>query len=222
MLELRRVICTSSYGAAASHGKDQSTTVDEDEYVLPVSSRDMIPPYGATKLMNEELTYIYRHRYGVDAAIVRPAMVYGPGFPPDRITNHPMEALVHAAHRGQAVRASCGRDSTIDATYVKDIAVGFLRVLETAELPNWLYNISSGQVYSTGSMADAVAKAFPASSIELGPGEWRGLDGHGPPAAPIRPASDISRARRDLGYEPRFHLEAAANDYARWLGEQAY
>jgi nucleoside-diphosphate-sugar epimerase len=134
-----------------------------------------------------------------------------------------MEALVHAAFEGRPVQAPCGRDTTIDSTYVKDMAQGYLRLLDKENLPNWLYNISSGRVFSTADMATAVAKAFPGASIELGPGGWRGLDGQGSPYAPIRPASDITRARQDLGYEPQFaDLDAAAVDYAGWLREQAY
>jgi nucleoside-diphosphate-sugar epimerase len=223
VLGLRRVICTSSYGAAASYGLDQSTTVPEDRYVMPVAEHDMSPPYGSTKIMSEEMTLVYRKYYGVDAAIIRPASVYGPGHPPVRDLRHPMAALVHAAFAGQVVKAPCGRDSTIDSTYVKDTALGYLRVLEKDELPHWLYNISSGRIFSTGDMADAVAKAFPDATIELGPGAWRGLDGEGQLVPPIRPASDITRAREDLGYEPQFaDLEAAALDYADWLREQAY
>ena len=222
ILGLRRVISTSSYGAAASFGKDQSKTVPEDEYVLPISSKDMIPPYGATKMMDEEMTYMYRHQYGVDAAIVRPAMVYGPGRPRDRAMGHPLEAIIFSAHEGTPVTAPSGRDSTIDSTYVKDTALGFEKVLRASELPNWLYNISAGTVYSIGRMADAVAAAYPDAPIEVGPGVWHGLDGKGAAVAPVRPASDITRARRDLGYEPQFHVEEAAMDYARWLKEGAY
>src|SRR4029453_4813522 len=56
ILGLRRVICTSSYGAAASYGLRQAPTIAEDQYVVPVSEHDMNPPYGSTKAMAEELT----------------------------------------------------------------------------------------------------------------------------------------------------------------------
>ena len=132
-----------------------------------------------------------------------------------------MAAMIHAAFDGRPVRAP-GRDTTIDSSYVKDTALGYLRLLDQDQLPNWLYNISAGQVFSIGDMADAVAKAFPEAEIELGPGEWRGLDGTGDPFTPIRPASDITRAREDLGYEPQFDLGRAAADYAAWLREGVY
>jgi nucleoside-diphosphate-sugar epimerase len=223
ILGLRRVICTSSYGAAASYGLDQTQTIAEDQYVVPVSEHDMNPPYGSTKAMGEELTCVYRRCYDVDAAIIRPAMVYGPGYPPGRGQRHPMEALVHAAAKGIPVKSPTGRDSVIDSTYVKDTALGYLRLLEADDLPNWLYNISSGRVFSTGDMIDAVQKAFPDASFDIGPGGWCGIDGQGPPYSPIRPASDIERARKDLGYEPQFaDLEVAAADYAGWLRDQAY
>jgi nucleoside-diphosphate-sugar epimerase len=44
-----------------------------------------------------------------------------------------------------------------------------------------------------------------------------------PHTGPVRPASDISRARKDLGYEPQFaDLEKALTDYKAWEEERRY
>jgi nucleoside-diphosphate-sugar epimerase len=223
ILGLRRVICTSSFGAAGSTGKDQSRLIPETEYALPVSADEPIPPYASTKLMCEELTYIYSTQHGVDAVIIRPARVYGPGFPPGRSGGVPIQALFEKASAGESVSVPQGADSRIDLTYIKDEVRGFLLTYRARTLPNWLYNISGGRLYSIGEIAAAMRKVFPSVRIEVGPGEWRGIGATNPYTGPNRPASDISRARNDLGYEPRFgDLEKALTDYRGWVGERRY
>ncbi len=223
ILGLRRVICTSSFGAAGSTGKDQSRLIPETEYALPVSADEPIPPYASTKLMCEELTYIYRVEHGVDAVIIRPARVYGPGFPPGRSGGVPIQAIFEKASAGEAVSVPQGADTRIDLTYIKDEVQGFVMALRARKLPNWLYNISGGRIYSIGEIAAAMRQVFPKVPIDVGPGQWRGIAATNPYTGPNRPASDIARAQNDLGYQPRFaDLETALLDYKAWVEERRY
>jgi nucleoside-diphosphate-sugar epimerase len=223
ILGLRRVICTSSFAAAGATGKDQSRLIPETEYALPVNARDGIAPYASTKLMCEELTYMYRAEHGVDAAIIRPARVYGPGLPRGRSAGVPIQAIFEKAIAGEAVSVAQGADTRIDLTYVKDEVRGFILTYRASTLPNWLYNISAGRLYSIGEIATAMKQVFPKTKIEIGPGEWRGISATDPHTGPVRPASDISRARKDLGYEPQFaELEKALSDYKAWEEERRY
>jgi nucleoside-diphosphate-sugar epimerase len=223
ILDLRRVICTSSFAAAGATGKDQSRLIPETEYALPVNSYDGIAPYAATKLMCEELTFMYRAEHGVDAAIIRPARVWGPGVARGRSAGVPILALLEKAAAGENIFVRQGADTKIDLTYVKDEVQDFLLACRTKTLPNWLYNISSGRLFSIGEMAAAIQRAFPRLGIEVGPGEWRGISASEPHTGPLRPASDISRARNDLGYEPRFaDLDKALADYQAWEQEKRY
>ncbi len=223
IMDLRRVVCTSSFAASGSTGKDPSRLIPEDEYALPVNAKDGIAPYASTKLMCEELTNMYRYQHGVDGVILRPARVYGPGRAPGRSAGIPMEALFELAVAGNPVDIPQGRDSQIDLTYVKDEVSGYLLALRAKELPNWLYNISAGRVYGIGEIADAINRAFPQVKINVGPGPWLGVAASDPHTGPLRPASDISRAQRDLGYEPKFaDLDKAIPDYRAWVENKRY
>jgi UDP-glucose 4-epimerase len=223
ILALRRVLCTSSFAAAGATGKDQSRLIPESEYSLPVNAGDAIAPYASTKLMCEELTYMYRAEHGVDAAIIRPARVYGPGLPRGRSAGIPIQALFEKAMAGEPASVVQGGDTRIDLTYVKDEVRGFLLACRAAKLPNWLYNISGGRLYSLSEIAAALRRVFPGVPIEVGPGEWRGISGTDPHSGPVRPASDISRARKDLGYEPQFaDLDKALIDYKSWEEQRLY
>jgi UDP-glucose 4-epimerase len=155
--------------------------------------------------------------------IIRPARVYGPGLPRGRSAGVPIQAFFEKAIEGEAISVPQGADTRIDLTYVKDEVRGFILTYRAQTLPNWLYNISAGRLYSIGEIAAAMRPVFPKIRIEVGPGEWRGISATDPHTGPVRPASDISRARKDLGYEPQFaDLEKALTDYKAWEEERRY
>ena len=225
IMDLGRVIVTSSHTASGSNtGKDpHSQRIMETEFSLPVNAHDILAPYASTKLMVEELTYLYKARYGVSAVAIRPARVYGPGIAPGRYDGFPIEALFHRALRGEAVNVAQGRDSWIDLTYAKDEAMGYLLALQAENPPSHVYNIGGGQVYSVAQMVDAVKATVPGAQVHVGPGEWVGISASARHLGPMRPAPDITRAEKELEYRPRFaELPRALADYKKWLEEGRY
>ena len=65
--------------------------------------------------------------------------------------------------------------------------------------------------YTLNDFADAIRAVIPGAQIEVGPGlDPRGM---GPLAYY---ALDITRARRELGYEPQYPPEAAIRDWLEW------
>lgn len=100
---------------------------------------------------------------------------------------------------------------------------GFVLAYRARMLPNCLYNISGGRLYSIREIAAAMRQVFPKVRIDVGPGLWRGMSATNPYTGSDRPASDISRARNDLDYEPRFaDLDKALTDYRAWVDEGRY
>lgn len=116
-----------------------------------------------------------------------------------------------------------GADTRIDLTYIKDEVQGFVLAYRARTLPNWLYNVSGGRLYSIGEIAAAMRQVFPKVRVDVGPGQWRGISATNAYTGPDRPASDISRARKDLGYQPQFaDLDKALTDYRAWVEERRY
>lgn len=96
------------------------------------------------------------------------------------------------------------------APYVKDCARA-LALLQTAQrLEHDTYNVSAGQVTTYAELATAVRNVVPAAQIEFPPGR--------DPDGPCRDVSlDVTRLRKDTGFEPRYDIEHAVADYAAWL-----
>jgi nucleoside-diphosphate-sugar epimerase len=121
------------------------------------------------------------------------------------------------------VSVAQGGDTKIDLTCIKDEVRGLVLAYRVAKLPNWLYNISAGRLYSTSEIAGAMRRIFLKVPIEVGPGEWRGMSATDPHTGPVRPASDIFRARKNLGYEPQFaDLDKVLTDYKAWEVERRH
>jgi UDP-glucose 4-epimerase len=74
------------------------------------------------------------------------------------------------------------------------------------------FNIGTGVLCTLRDLAAIVRKLSPNAKIEIGPG----VD----VAEPARGPLDISRAKKELGYTPRFDLEVVVNDYIRTVRAQ--
>ena len=106
----------------------------------------------------------------------------------------------------------------MDWTYVRDAAHGAVLAFDKPQLRERLFNISSGVAYSVKEVLEVVHRYSPvASKVEIGPGKVEigpgmVLDRGGP--------MDISRARSELGFEPRYSLEEGVKEYATWLASR--
>ena len=74
-----------------------------------------------------------------------------------------------------------------------------------------LFHIGNGDTLSGDDIVAAVRKVFPGSNIEL-------IKGNNPmPYPESRLASDFSRAKDQLDYEPEYTIEKAVADYGATL-----
>ena len=95
--------------------------------------------------------------------------------------------------------------ATVDFIYVKDLADGIARAVETAALPHNIYNLGSGRLTTVEDVEAALKNIFP--DIDMRRGKL----------TPARPRMDITRAQTDLGYAPEYKLEAGLRDYVAEL-----
>lgn len=218
---LRRAVAMSS-SAVMGDPEDLETPRQEEDIMLPA-----VGIYPISKLTCELLVNTYRELYGVDAAIIRPRSVYGPG---RWSTHHPMPVpqVIQAVARGEAVVKPTGSDTKFDLTYVKDEANGVIRALQIEKpLPHAVYNISFGRNVSMSEVFEVLRELRPDVRIDVGPGLWEGVLPTGRQRdatyrSSQRPPQDVNRAREDFGYSPVWPVERAVPDYLRWLEEGSY
>lgn len=188
----RRVVHIST---EETYGDFLSQVIDEEHPQKPTSV------YGLTKLATEHYGRVYTRDHGLDCVNVRTCWVYGPNLPRLRMPR----TFVEAALRGEPFHQPDGGDFAVDQVYIDDTVQGVLLALDKERHRFDAYNIATGVAPTLRDTANAVNRAVPGARITVGDtGPYK----HGGAVlSAVKGALDISRARQELGYEPRFDLQ---------------
>lgn len=168
--------------------------------------------YDVTKLASEGMGLNYQRDYGLQFVALRFAAIYGPG----KLARHgPVSIhskIIENALAGAPVRIPQGGEQRDDMLYVDDAAEAIV-LAALKDRPGYsVYNIATGEGHTLVEFADAVRKVVPDADIAIGPGLdflQMGVNNYA--------VFDITRAREDLGYQPRFDLEAGVRDYVETM-----
>lgn len=193
---VERVVFASTWSfydvRGTAHGHPEYVPVPET--MPPAPER----PYEIAKYACERYALWFRALYGLEIAGLR----FGNYYAAERLhhgaTRSPgplMELLVAAAER-RPLRLPRGGDHGFDAVYVKDCAAGCVAAVRAPSTPSGIYNIGSGRA---STLAEAAAILSEAAGVALGAGP-------GLLEAKHYCALDITRARTELGYAPRYAL----------------
>lgn len=192
---VERIVFASS---SSVYGENEKVPFSEDDRVDgPIS------PYAVTKRAGELLCYSYHHLYKLNIFCVRIFTAQGPRCRPDLA----LAKFVRLIDAGQPVPVYGDGGSSRDYTYVGDTADGIVRALERCA--GWrIYNLGCGRAVKLTEMVETVGQAMGkpvrVERVANQPGDvavtW----------------ADISRARRELGYEPATSLAEGARQYVRW------
>lgn len=171
---------------------------------------DPVLPYGICKATVEQLGRTYKDLHGLEVINLRTSWVYGPGLPRARVP----KTLLEAALAGQALHLPSGADAAIDHTYVDDFVSGALAALDHGTHRFDAYNIASGQATTAAQMIDRVKELVPGAKLSVGPGPYR----HGDTVESVKKgALDVSRAKAELGWAPKYDMRAGLEAYLRAL-----
>lgn len=174
--------------------------------------------YASTKLACEHLGQNYAELYGIEFAAVRFARVFGPGYWNAESTPNTgartLKDVIEKTLAGQAITIQRPRSSKDDWLYVKDAAQAVDLACNSPILRHHAYNIGPGRMYDFDEVLRIVQKHLPNMQVTvLEPDAKPQNQGVHQPPMPVPMEMDISRAREDLGYEPKYLLDAAVPDF---------
>lgn len=174
----------------------------------------MNPPsvYAATKASCEFMGRAYAKRYGFEFICLRyTGGLYGPSPAALKATREiAIQQMIRAAVKGEAAKISWPYGPA-EILYGKDAAKGTVLAALKDSFKETLFHIGNGKMLSGDDIVNAVRKAYPGSDITL-------VKSDNPmPYPESRLASDFSRAKHELGYEPEYSIEKAALDYGATL-----
>jgi nucleoside-diphosphate-sugar epimerase len=170
-----------------------------EEYWGNVSSTGPRSCYDEAKRFGEALCMIFVRSFDVDVRLIRIFNTYGPNMDPEdgrMLPNFITQALdnqpITIYGDGQFTRSLC---------YVQDLVDGMLAVMESSRTE------AAGRVYNLGNPEEHTILEYAKLVLELIPSSTSRIT-HMPPVPddPSRRRPDITRAKSELGWEPRVRL----------------
>jgi UDP-glucose 4-epimerase len=198
----RRVVYAAS---ASAYGIPVSAVQSEADPTNPLS------PYAAAKLAGEEYMQAFASTYGLETVRLRFFNIFGPRQRADSPYSGVIAifAGIMAARRTPTIFGD-GLQSR-DFTYVADVVQALTRAAKAPNVSGQVYNVGTGRSVT---LLDLVAALNRQLRTNIEPA-------HGPErAGDIRHSrAEISRARRDLGFEPSVSFEDGLKETLRWYRE---
>lgn len=195
-----RILFASS---SSVYGGNAKVPFSEDDSVdHPIS------PYAATKKAGELLCHTWTHLYKMNIVSLRFFTVYGPAQRPEMAIHKFTSDLL----AGKEIRIFGDGSARRDFTYIDDIVGGVLGAL-SAPGGYRVYNLGESATVSVNDLVKLLENAtgVRAKRKHLSPE---------PGDVPVTFA-DISRARAEIGYDPKTPVEAGVEKFVRWYRSTA-
>jgi CDP-paratose 2-epimerase len=175
-------------------------------------SLDFHSPYGCSKGTGDQYVRDYARIYGLKTVVFRQSSIYGP-------RQFGVEDQGWAAHL--VIAAVLGRPITIygdgkqvrDMLYVDDLVAAYLSALDRIDaVSGRIYNVGGGARNTISIWAEfgPLLERLIGRRIEVGYGDWR------PGDQPVY-ISDITKAERELNWQPSVAFEPGLERLVRWV-----
>jgi UDP-glucose 4-epimerase len=188
---VRRVVyaaSSSAYGGAGGEGGQR-----ED---LPVAAKS---PYAAAKLAGELYCQAFAHTYGLETVRVRFFNIFGPRQRADSPYSGVIALFTAAMSRGETPTIQGDGTQSRDFTYVANAVQALMKAAEAPGVSGNVYNVGTGSTVSVRELVHALNRVL-GTNLEPTLVASRAGDVKFSQA-------DISRTRRDLGYDPTVPFE---------------
>ena len=184
-----------------------SSSIYGNNQKVPFSESDRvdnpISPYASTKKSGELLCHVYSHLYKFDITCLRFFTVYGPGQRPD-LAIHKFTRLID---EGKPIPFYGDGSTSRDYTYIADIVNGISCALDHLQGYR-IYNLGESNVIDLKALVQTIENAMGKKAI---------LN-----QLPLQEGdvnityADISKAKTELGYHPKFDFETGIREFINW------
>jgi dihydroflavonol-4-reductase len=222
--QIKRFVYISSQ-AAVGPGKNEQP-LDETSPCNPITD------YGKSKLKGEEIVLEYSSKLPV--TIIRPPALYGP-------RDSDFLIIFRIVNKGLKTLLGKG-ESYVNLCYIEDLIHGIILAAENPKAIGQIYFIADDQIYARREIPEIMAKVLGKNAITLkvpnallftvafiSENIFRLL---GKPTLlnvqKVREISqrywlcDVSKAKKELGFSPQYHLEEGARKTVRWYKEEGW
>jgi UDP-glucose 4-epimerase len=200
--DVEKVIFASS---SSVYGDTPTLPKKENMRRLPIS------PYGVSKLACEAYLQVYYHVYGIKTITLRYFNVYGP-----RQKDSPYSGVI-AIWLGNIIRNEDliifgDGEQSRDFTYIKDVIQANL-LAANSENYGEIFNIGAGSPINLNNLAKLMLKIAGKTNLKIKYTDPR-------PGDILHSFADISKAKKLLGFNPKYDQEEGLKEYFAWYTEK--
>lgn len=202
------------YAASSStYGDSKSLPKEEDKIGKPLS------PYAITKYVNELYAENFHKLYGIDTVGLRYFNVFGRRQDPNGAYAAVIPKFVISLMKHESPQINGDGSFSRDFTYVDNVIQANLLALcaERPEALNTVYNVAFGECTTLNELFEYLREDL----AEFDPEIAKVKPQYGPPRIGDIPHSlaSIDKARKLLGYSPRYNVKAGLKEAVRWYFE---
>ncbi len=185
------------FSSSMVYGHFKGGFVTEETYCEPLGI------YGALKLGGEKLVIAYNQVFKLPYTIIRPSALYGERCVSRRI----IQIFIENAIQGKGITVNGDGSDRLDFTYIEDLAQGVTKVIENENSRNQIFNLTYGESRSIGELASIITEHFPEIKVNYVPKDN---------LMPDRGTLSVDKAKKMLGYDPKFPIEKGVDGYVDW------
>jgi nucleoside-diphosphate-sugar epimerase len=173
-----------------------------DAKVLPISETAEISaknPYALSKKLAEELCQFYRSNHNIDVTIFRPFNAYGA----NQASTFLIPSIIKQVVDGKSIQVMDLAPKR-DFIYIKDL-VDAISMVVNFKSGGGIFNLGSGVSHSVGNLIEIIQNLFGSSLPVISDNKKRAGE-------IMDTVADITLARQDLGWQPKFSLRDGLED----------
>lgn len=204
LLEAARNSAISKFvyiSSAAVYGNTLYTPITESH------PQDPLSPYGASKLTGEKYCMMYNKAFGLPSCCIRPFNIYSPRQDPRNPYSGVISRFIEKAKAKQSPVIFGDGTQTRDFISVHDIVDMIVLLIENEDANGHVFNAGTGKSTTVTELASMILNTFdvdiPIQYMPERPGDIK------------YSCSDISSARKILGFEPKVSLENGLMEFAK-------
>jgi len=188
------------FSSSMVYGHFNDKEVTEDTICNPLGI------YGTLKYSGELIVKAYNRVFDVPYTIIRPSALYGERCVSRRVG----QIFIENAVQGLDIAINGDGSDKLDFTYIEDLIQGINHVIENKKAINETFNLTYGKSHSIAEMSRVLLDHF--RNVKIA---YKKKD----KLTPDRGTLNIDKARKLLGYEPKYPLQKGYAKYINWYKE---
>jgi len=163
-------------------------------------------PYAVTKLTGEYYCNVFKNIYGLETLSLRYFNCYGPRQSQESEYAAVIPKFIFAALNDKPIVIYGDGRQTRDFVYVKDVVNANMLAIKNG---SGIYNIGFGKEVTINELADKIIELTKSKSEIIHKKQREGDIKHS--------LADISKAKKEICYEPKYNLEQGLKETVRWF-----